>query len=196
MKIGIREIVFIVLLTGIPIGAYGVVFRPQNQANAQMLQQIQDKQGKLQELNRATAMMGDLRQEIVSLQEAVSFFQSKLPNEKEIDKVLKEAWRTASANQLITKSIRTVNQDRNPKSTAVEGGGPREQPILMQLQGDYMGFYGFLQALENQPRVMQIRSMQLEKLQGGPEGHMQAKIEMCIFFERSDEGKPCPPTAK
>jgi Tfp pilus assembly protein PilO len=192
MRIGVREIIFIVLLMGIPMGAYLVVFRPQNQANAQMLQQIQEKQAKLQQLTEATATMGDLRQEIDALQEAVTFFESKLPSEKEIDKVLKEVWRTATTNQLITKSIRTLNQD---KKGIVEGSGPREQPILMQLQGDYMGFYGFLQALESQPRVMQIRSMQLQKLDEGPEGHMQAKFEMCIFFERSNEEQPCPPTA-
>lgn len=188
MKIGVREIIFIVLLMGIPVGAYLVVFRPQNQANAQMLSQIQQKQTMLQELTRATATMGDLRQEIDSLAGAVTFFQSKLPNEKEIDNVLKDVWRIASSNQLITKSIRTLDRDKG--KAAMQTEGPCEQPILMQLQGDYMGFYGFLQALENQERVMQIRSMQLTKLEDGPEGHMQAKFEMVIFFERSNEGKP------
>jgi hypothetical protein len=65
----------------------------------------------------------------------------------------------------------------------------------MQLQGDFMGFYGFLQALENQPRVMQIRGMQLQKADDCPEGHMQVKFEMCIFFERTPEDQTCQPTA-
>ena len=186
MKPGIRELVFLVLLLCIPIGAWLLVFRPQNARNAELMTQIEARQQKLRDLNLATASIGDLKKEISALEQAMSFFQSKLPNEKEIDKVLKEVWQTATANQLVTKSIRTVNSDKT--DSAALAAGPHEQPILMQLEGDYTGFYSFLQALENQPRIMQVRNMKLEKLRNGPEGHMAAKFEMCIFFETGDRG--------
>ena len=36
----------------------------------------------------------------------------------------------------------------------------------MKLEGDFMGFYRFLQALERQPRIMRIHKMELEKMTG------------------------------
>jgi len=181
MKLGLREILFVVLLMCIPLGAWAMVFRPRNARNEEMLRQIESKQEKLRELNQATGTIGDLKSEIAALEEAIEFFQSKLPSEKEMDKVLQEVWQTAEQNHLVTKSIRTLDSDR--KSAFTFGGGPREQPIAMQLDGDFMGFYAFLQALESRSRIMRISEMELQKPQREREGHMQAKFQMSIFFE-------------
>ena len=183
MKLGLREVIFIVLLMCIPVSAWALVFRPRNARNEEMLRQIELRQEKLQELNQATGTIGDLKSEIAALEEAIQFFRSKLPGEKEIDKVLQEVWRTAEQSRLVTKSIRTLDSER--KSVFTAAGGPREQPIAMQLDGDFMGFYSFLQALENQPRIMRISQMEIRKPQRAPDGHMQAKFEMSIFFEQS-----------
>ncbi|MCD6378470.1 MAG: hypothetical protein J7L99_06445, partial [Planctomycetes bacterium] len=89
MKFGIREVVFVVLLAAIPVGAWWFVFRPADARNAEMLKQIKTKQQKLRELNKATATIGDLKVEINSFKEAINFFRAKLPTEKEMDQVLK-----------------------------------------------------------------------------------------------------------
>ena len=122
---------------------------------------------------------------------AVKFFESKLPNEKEIDKVLQEVWRLAEANQLATKSIRTL--ERSGQNCFASGEGPHtEQPIAMQLEGDFMGFYSFLQAMENQPRIIRIHKLSLTKAERSgegkplPEGRMVAEFTVSVFFERSD----------
>ncbi|MFA6133124.1 MAG: type 4a pilus biogenesis protein PilO [Phycisphaerae bacterium] len=193
MKIGLREAVFFLLLMGIPVASWALVFHPQNLRNAEMLQQIEARQDRLRELNQATATIGDLKKEIAALEEAVQFFQSKLPNAKEMDKVLREVWQLAEQNQLTTKSIRTLPP--SDKSMSAEMG-LREQPIAMQLDGDFRGFYTFLQALENQPRIMRISRMTLEKAKAAPngasEGQVQARFDMTIFFEKSKE-EVCPP---
>jgi Tfp pilus assembly protein PilO len=184
MKLGLREILFIAMLLAIPVAAWRLVFEPQNHRNAELVKQIEARQERLRELNQTIAIMGDLRKEIESLEQAVKFFQSKLPNEKEIDKVLQEVWRLAEGNQLIAKSIRTLAPGTD--KTPITGiAGPHEQLIAMQLEGDFRGFYAFLQSLENQPRIMRIKKMTMEKLKGGPEGHIQTKFDMSIFFERS-----------
>jgi len=184
MKVGLREIIFIVLLMAIPVGSWWFIFRPHNAQEAQMLAEIEIKQEKLRALNRATATIGDLRKEIDSLEKALAFFRDKLPGEKEIDKVLKEVWLLAESNSLITKSIRTRQQTGN-NSFASESGTHAEQPIAMQLEGDYLGLYAFLQALENQPRIMRICSMRLQKPKKGAPGTVQADFEMSIFFEKN-----------
>ncbi len=186
MKLGLREIVFIMLLMGIPVAAYLLVFRPQNARNAAMLAQIEARQARLLELNKATAAVGNLKQEIASLESAIGFFQSKLPNEKEMDKVLREIWHLAEANQLIAKSIRTLP---NNEQTDITGpAGPHEQPIAVKLEGDFRGFYSFLQALENQPRIMRVSKMTLSKLNNAPEGQIRASFDMSVFFERASKG--------
>ena len=183
MKFGAREIVFTLLLTLIPVGTWWFVLRPSSQRNTDMLSQISVKQGKLRELNRATGTIGDLKGEIASLEKAVSYFQSKLPNEKEIDKVLNEVSLLAQANHLTTKKIGTLGRTTE-KSLLSLSASQSEQPIEMQLEGDFAGFYVFLQALENQPRIMRVTQMVLKKLDKGPEGAMKAEISMSIFFER------------
>ena len=65
------------------------------------------------------------------------------------------------------------------------GGSRAEQPIEMKLEGNFMGFYAFLLALENQPRIMRIRKMNLTKPEKSPEGTMHATFEMIVFFERA-----------
>ena len=190
MKLGLREAIFVLLLMCIPVGAYLLVFRPQNLRNARMIRDIEARQARLRELNQATAAIGDLKKEISSLEDAVKFFQSKLPNAKEIDKVLREVWQLAEANQLVTKSIRTISG--NDRSMSAELGGLHEQPIDMQLEGDFRGFYTFLQSLENQPRVMRISKMMMEKAKSG-EGQVQVRFDMTIFFEKTNKEEICPP---
>ena len=187
MRPGAREIAFALILTAVPLGAWYFVFRPQNARDAELRAQIEAKQEKLRSVNRATAVMGDLQREITSLEAAIELFQSKLPSDKEIDKVLQELWRIAERNQLTTKSVRTLA--RSTDNLLVSGGQHCEQPISMQIEGDFGGFYGFLQALEEQPRIMRIRGMTLLR-SAKNDGTVQASLVMSIFFERSaNEGR-------
>jgi type IV pilus assembly protein PilO len=185
MKSRLREIIFVAMLMGIPVAAWWGVFRPANLRNTEMLRQIAFRHDRLRDLNQATATLGDLKKEITSLEEAIAFFQSKLPNEKEMDKVLREVWQLAETNHLATKSIRTL-----PPQDKEGAAGPREQPIAVALEGDFRGFYGFLQSLENQPRIMRINSMTLAKLKDAPQGQVEVAFNMSIFFERSAAGSP------
>ena len=183
MKFGLRELVFVLLLMAIPLGAWWFAFRPRDAMDATMLRQIEAKRAKLQELNKTTATIGDMQREIASLEKGIAFLQAKLPSEKEIDKVLQEVWRLAEANRLTTKSIRTTS--KNPQLVfAASDGSQAELPIEMKLEGNFLGFYAFLLALENQPRIMRIRKMTLSKPPTGEEGAMQAEFEMTVFFER------------
>jgi len=185
MKFGLREITFVVLLMGIPTAAWWFDFRPSNKQNQEMLNQIELRREKLQKLNRATSTIDDMEKEIASLQNAIEFFHSKLPNEKEIDKVLQEVWKLAEANRLTTKSIRTL---RSPERQNAASSTHSAQPISVQLEGDFKGLYAFLLSLEKQPRIMQIRKLTLKKPSKCPQGHVQATFEMSIFFEKASKG--------
>ncbi len=182
MKSYLREVVLVVILLAIPMSAWWFVFRPYNAHSAQMRLVIEAKQEKLKALYRATGTIGNLKKEIATLTKAVAFFESKLPNKKEIDKVLQEVWRLAEANKLVTKSIRTLDRKKSGFTTAASLHC--EQPIAVNLEGNFKGLYVFLQALESQPRIMRIRHMKLTKPTGAPQGHVNVEFTMSVFFEK------------
>jgi len=183
MRFGLREKAFIALLVAIPVAEWWFVFRPYNARKAEMIRRIESQQAKLSAANRIAAAIGDLMKEIDSLTQAIDFFHSLLPTEKEIDKVLQETWQLAEANRLITKSIRPLARKNNP-AFASPASNYAEQLIAVQLEGNFSGFHAFLLSLENQPRIVKIRDMNLEELNKGPRGYIRAYFVMSVFFER------------
>lgn len=187
MKFTMRELVFVIVLMGIPMGTWWFVFRPLNTLDAEVRQQIDTKRNKLEILYRTTGTIEDRQREIDALEGAIAKLEAKLPNKKEIDKVLRETWDLAEKNSLTTKSIRPLRVNNNNSLTG--GIGPHiEQPISVKLEGDFKGFYGFLQALETCPRIMRIKKLSIKKIadDDSPPGYIQAEFVMSIFFE---EGK-------
>lgn len=120
------------------------------------------------------------------MQQAITFFESKLPQEKEVDKILKEVWQMAEANSLQTRTIKTMKSER--------GASYSEQPIQMNLSGDFNGFYEFLLQLEKLPRITRVTQMKLEKI-SDRDGEMQAQMTLSIFFE-PDTGRAAAASAR
>jgi type IV pilus assembly protein PilO len=173
MRFGIREIIFLSLILGLLGCSYFVMQRNSSDRQAVDADTVA-KQLALNQLRQATANIEDLRGRLHELQRAIDFFQGKLPQEKEIDTILKEVWQMAEADSLQTKTIRTLKSERY--------AGYSEQPIQMSLSGDFKGFYAFLLQLEKLPRITRITQMSLQKLPEH-EGQMQAQLTLSIFFE-------------
>jgi len=70
MQFGLREIVFILLLLGVPAAAYFFVFEPRNQQIDELKEEIKQKQAKLTHLESVTRNIPDLDAEIARLTEA------------------------------------------------------------------------------------------------------------------------------
>jgi hypothetical protein len=60
----LRQSVFVALLVGLVAGSWYFVFRPRDEEEQRMRVQIDAKQEQLQKLNRATATLGNLKDEI------------------------------------------------------------------------------------------------------------------------------------
>lgn len=184
MKFGMREMLFVMLLGAIMGGAWWFVFRPQNQLHAEELAQIETKRAKLNALNRTRASLTSLREEIDEYNRAIEFFQAKLPSQQEIDRILEEVWQLAESSQLTTTSIRTLRRDQN--TTLIGDEGPyAEQPIQLELEGDFTGLYAFLLELEQKARIIRVHTMNVEKDLNEGEGHMRATLTLSIFYERA-----------
>lgn len=174
MRIGLRELIFIILLLAMPVAAYFFVFRPRNAQITQVKQEIRLKQDKLDQLNAATKNINDLGTEIDRLAETIALFEEKLPAQREVEVILKQVWELASKHNLTPKSVRT--------DKPVTAANYAEQPIRMNINGDFDGFYSFLLDLEKLNRITQMKTMKLEKISNAGEGQMEARIVLSIYF--------------
>jgi type IV pilus assembly protein PilO len=171
MKFGIRELVLVSAMLALLVCSYLFVFTKANAKREKMQQDIVTWHKELASLDQKTAGIDNIGRKIEELQQAITFFENKLPQEREVDKILKEVWQMAEANSLQTK---TVKSDR--------GVNYSEQPIQMNLAGDFKGFYAFLLQLEKLPRITRVTQMKLEKI-NDRDGEMTAQLTLSIFFE-------------
>jgi type IV pilus assembly protein PilO len=174
MRFGIRELIFVALMIGLLVSTWVFVFKKASSRREQKLADISQMDKALGNLHKATAGIEDLNHKISELQKAIDFFASKLPQAKEMDKVLTEVSQMADANSLQSKTVKSLKTER--------GTNYSEQSIQMNLSGDFNGFYSFLLQLEKLPRITRVTNMNLQKI-NDRDGEMQAQMTMSIFFE-------------
>lgn len=174
MKLGLREILFVAAMIGLLAASYFLVFTKQDVKRAEKMKQRDAKRAALSQLDMAKLEVQDVDKKIKELQAATAFFESKLPQAKEMDKVLKEIWQLADANGLRTQTVKT------PRSQKMSGYS--EQTLELNLAGDFKGFYEFMLQLEKLPRLTKVTKMNLTKITD-KDGEMQASMTMSIYFE-------------
>jgi Tfp pilus assembly protein PilO len=136
---------------------------------------IRSRRAQLAKLGRVSQRIEDLEDEIAQLEGALAYFDDRLPEEREIDVILREVWLIAKAKSLAQRVMRTQTSTETPRCNA--------QPISMTLEGPFEGFYEFLLGLEQLPRITKIRRFEVAK---SPEadGAIQAELLVDIFFEK------------
>ena len=173
-KLWLRLAICVVLLAGGVAAFYWFWYVPTVTQDVEQAAQTDEHKRALAELAQSTAGIDDFNRKFKELTEAVRFFESKLPQEKEVETVLEQVWKIAEANSLQTKTIRSGKTDRTANYS--------QQQIDMELSGDFNGFYLFMQQLEKLPRLTRVEGMTLSKI-SDHDGAMQAKITLTIFFE-------------
>jgi Tfp pilus assembly protein PilO len=174
MKLGVRELVFVVVMLGLLGSSYFLVFNKANERRRSLEAEMNRKQRCLAELQRARVGIDDLKKKIDELQQAITFFENKLPERRETDNVLRSLTELARANGLEQRTFKT---DRGQRAANYS-----EQPIEMTLAGDFQGFYVYLQQLERFERLTRVTKMDLTKM-NERDGAMEAKVYLSIFFE-------------
>jgi len=169
-----RKVIFFVSMAAVAYIAYAYMLRPSNRGFSQQKLQLQSKLQKLEELERATVVARDLGRQLEQLEDAISFFESRLPPHSQIHKVLQQVTVIAQRQGLSTRSIRTLK--------TLECNGYVEQPLKMELHGDFNSYYSFLLELERLPRIMKIKQLELSKDRVN-EGQATSKFVVSIFFQ-------------
>lgn len=179
-KIFLRIGICMVMLGLAGAGFYFLWLSKTINSDAELTLATEAEQRELADLERSTAGIDDINRKIKDLQDAIQFFESKLPAEKEVETILEQVWKMAEANSLQAKTIRTGKTERTANYS--------EQSIEMNLAGDFNGFYLFVQQLEKLPRLTRITDMSLSKMTDR-DGEMQAKLTLSIYFEPSESGR-------
>lgn len=182
MMNNLKRIVFSILLLVLAYIAYGYMIKPINDDLSEKKVKAKVKLEKIVKLieldgsEKATFAAQYLNKQIIDLQKAIAFFESKLPPTNEIHKVLEQVTVIAQKKGLQPKTIRTLKPTSN--------NGYVEQPLKMELEGDFNSFYSFLLELEKLDRIMKFRELKLDK-QSKVEGQMSANLVVSIFFQHS-----------
>lgn len=174
---GLRKIVFFILLVGLAYVSHTYMIKPANQHLIQERARVEQKLAKLQELERATTTAESLTKQLEQMAEAMQYFESKLPPTSEIYTVLENVTIIAQRRGLIPKTIRTLKREEN--------SGYIEQPLKMELHGDFNSYYSFLLDLEKLDRITKIRQLSLKK-KLKREGQIEATFVVSIFFQDSN----------
>lgn len=176
MSSGLRKLVFFILIVGMTYASYVYMIKPANRQLAAQQEKVVQKRAKLRELESAPAVLEDINKQLIRLEESIQVLESKLPPKDEIHTVLENVTIIAQKHGLHPKTIRTLRQKSNH--------GYIEQPIKMELDGDFSSYYSFLVALEKLDRITKIRQLDLKK-DFKKQGHTKADFVLSIFFQNT-----------
>ena len=190
MNLGIREMVFLLVLAAIPVAAWFFVFEPRNQDIEQSRREIAQMESTLVRLDQLTEEVGDVRTAIDEAELRLADFRRNIPDANEVDDMLAEIHRIGERNALGISSIRALNRS--------ETQGYAEIPLSLEIDGSFRGIYRFLLDLERLPRITRVRDLKLERNlvesrgrgddDDTPAGQIDASMTVVIYCEGELEG--------
>ena len=176
MNGSVRHLIFFALIGAMIYISYAYMIKPANENLAQQRSQMETKRSKLAELARETADSDDLNARLEELERTIQEIESKLPPSSEIHTVLENVTLIAQRHGLTPKTIRALAAKNNR--------GYIEQPLEMEVHGNFSSYYSFLLELERMGRLTKLRKMELKK-KSREEGQTEAKFVMSIFFQNA-----------
>jgi Tfp pilus assembly protein PilO len=175
MKGPVRIFLTALGMTAVMAAVVVLVILPMHQRIAADRATADECRAQLVKLQAVSQRINDLQADIKRLEEALAFFEGRLPQQKDLDVILREVWRIAEAHALTPRSIRTGSPEAAARYNA--------QPITMSLEGKFSSLYEFLLGLERMPRITKVRQMQIAKMPQ-TEGIVQADLLVDVFFEK------------
>ncbi len=178
----LRQGFFFAVLIAVPVASFFLVFKPQNAEIDRAKKEIEHKQGMLEKLRQATSRSEDLARANEQIAESIAAIEAKLPTTKEMDSILRQLAALAAENNLV---VPTFKKGERP----LQAGLAMEQPLDIEIRGDFDGFYAFLLRLEQLPRITRISKLDIER-STDVDGEMKAKCVLSIYYQQDgSDGK-------
>lgn len=178
MQFGTRELVLFLTVLLLPVVSYFTIFQPQNNRIDSAKADITHKQELLAQLRRETARSKDLESVNTELQERIGEIEARLPNNKAVDQIVRQVSELAIQSGLQPPSLKGEKP--------VAAARYREQPLTMETQGSFEGYYQFLLNLERLPRITRVVDMKVTEARD-KDVDIKAEFTLSIYF-REDEG--------
>jgi Tfp pilus assembly protein PilO len=183
---GLREVIFLVVLLVVPVASYFYVFKPRNAEIQQAQSEVEIKQTKLEKLREVTEKIDDIGLAIEQGREAIDLVEAKLPSKDQVEVILGDVWQLAARARLEVKSVKSEQP--------VPAAGYMEQPLKVAMEGHFEGFYQFMLGLENLPRITRIHELSLERVtsrsrrdERSEPGAMKSEFILSIYYQPGPE---------
>jgi Tfp pilus assembly protein PilO len=113
MTSGFRKAIFTILLFGLAVAGYQYMIKPANKHLTDTKGRLETKLTQLAKFGKAATTAENLTKQLEQLEEAIKFFESKLPPKSQIHKVLEQVTVIAQKQGLEPKTIRTLKRENN-----------------------------------------------------------------------------------
>jgi type IV pilus assembly protein PilO len=169
-----RSLAITLFVVGMPLICYMVVFRPQNEAIAAARAEVDHKASMLSRLKDETARNSDLAKANEQLSSTVRAIEARLPSGKELDALVKQV-----SNLAVTAGLQPPTLNMLPPVQAAEY---MEQPIKMEVEGSFKGFFTFLSQVEKLPRITRIHDLKITDV-AREDIEIKAEFSLSIYFQ-------------
>ena len=163
-------IMFIILVVFVYVN-YSYVCQPRMQKIEQLDRDIEITANKIIKGKRITAKLSALKVEYKDLLEKLEFLEVMLPKEKEIPDLL------VMIQDTLTEFNVNFTNFTPQKISWEEDRIFAKLPITMRLTADYFDLIAYLDRIENLPRIIDVKTLQLTKGEGGAEKLEAEKLE-------------------
>ena len=170
-----RQMLIFLVLMAMPVSAYFMAFRPRNMEISKGKKDIAHKEEMLSKLREATSQTDDLAKANDMVKTSIDAIRSRLPGTKEMDNVLRQVSNIAGKNNLKVPLFKKDDK-------TMPAGMAFEQPLNIEMHGDFDGFYQFLLDLEQLPRITRITDMSIAR-SDKVDGEMKAKFTLSIYYQ-------------
>lgn len=186
MKIPFK--VILLMVAAMPVLAWAIIWGPERRHNAELAARTRVLQACVVGLPATTAVTEKLQTQSDRLAKSIEAIRLRLPAEADVDDVLQDTWKLADGNKLVTKSVRKISRPKEPAPSNASQQSLGEQPVLMQVEGDFASVYKFLQDVEGQGRMIRVRKIDLRRVEGSSgntsAGRIEADLTLSVYFER------------
>lgn len=187
MNLGARTACVLMVVVGLPLASYFLVFKPTNAKLAKDRAECEQKEKYLLKLSEIGERDADLARANEEIKRSVALIEQRLPSGKEIDALVRRVSDLAISAGLEPPAIKS--------SKPVPSGIYMEQPLEMEVSGSFVGFFTFLAQLEKLPRITRIHDLKITgQLKDTTE--LKAEFTLSIYFQQEaalavvKEGKP------
>jgi len=177
MNTHLRALLILVVIA-MPIASYFFVFKPLNKEIEQQKAEVEHKEQLLGKLREETARNADLEKSNQEIQNSIKIIEARLPSNKEVDDVVRKVSDLAETCKLQAPALKSLKPIRSALYM--------EQPIEIEVSGDFLGFFTFLASIEKLPRITRIHDL---KITGNPKDGVELRADFTLSIYFQDEAQ-------